>query len=115
MEKATVRLKSLMKRPKKPQKTPKKAVASIKKELNTPKKDKTNTPATTIVEECNKLDTGVGLSIALGSQLLKTVSEDLVKMATPTKKESSQTTHKNKKKSLTRFTKKASIDPFCAK
>jgi len=27
-----------------------------------------HTPATTIVEECNKDDTGVGLSIATGNQ-----------------------------------------------
>jgi hypothetical protein len=103
VEKATVRLKSLIKRPKNPQKTLKKAVTT------TPRKDKMNTPATTIVEECNKLDTGVGLSMALGSQLLKSVNEDLVKMAALTKKESSQTSHK---KSLTRLIKKAIIDLF---
>lgn len=112
MEKATVRLKSLIKRPKNPQKTLKKAVTNINGALKTPRKDKMNTPATTIVEECNKLDTGVGLSMALGSQLLKTVNEDLVKMAALTKKESSQTSHKNRKKSLTRLIKKAIIDLF---
>jgi len=80
--------------------------------LYTPKKDKINTLATTIVEECKRLETGVGPSIALGSQLLNTANEDLVKMATPTKKENSPTNQKNRKKSLTRLTKKANMDPF---
>jgi len=37
------------------------------------------TLATTIVEECKRDDTGVGLSIAIGSHQLKIKSEDLPK------------------------------------
>jgi len=61
-------------------------IAILNKEENRPKKLKINTLATTIVEECNNEDTGVGLSIALGSQEQKTVKEDLAKTPKKTKK-----------------------------
>jgi hypothetical protein len=104
-----------MKRLKNLQKTPKNITIKYKSTLNTPKKDKIKTLATTMVEECNRLETGVGPSMALGNQLLNTVNDDFVRMASPTKKESSLTSQKNRKKSLTRLIKKASIEPFCAK
>jgi hypothetical protein len=104
-----------MKRLKNLQKTPKNITIKNKSTLNTPKKDKIKTLATTMVEECNRLETGVGPSMALGNQLLNTVNDDFVRMASPTKKESSLTSQKNRKKSLTRLIKKASIEPFCAK
>jgi len=44
-----------------------------------PKKLKMKTLATTIVEECRSEDTGVGLSMALGSQEQKTLMDDLAK------------------------------------
>jgi hypothetical protein len=104
-----------MKRLKNLQKTPKNITIKNRGTLNTPKKDKINTLATTIVEECNRELTGVGPSMALGNQLLNTVNEDFVRIASLTKKESSLTSQKNRKKSPTRLTKKASIEPFCAK
>jgi hypothetical protein len=75
-----------MKRLKNLQKTPKNIAIKNRGTLNTPKKDKINTLATTIVEECNRELTGVGPSMALGNQLLNTVNEDFVRMASLTKK-----------------------------
>jgi len=43
------------------------------------------TPATTMVEECSKAETGVGPSIASGSQPLKTCKEDLAITESSTK------------------------------
>jgi hypothetical protein len=43
------------------------------------KKTVNDTPATTIVEECKRADTGVGPSIALGNQPENISIEDLVK------------------------------------
>lgn len=51
-----------------------------------PKKPKRKTLATTIVEECNSEDTGVGLSMALGSQEQKTNIDDLAKTPKKPKK-----------------------------
>jgi len=39
------------------------------------------TLATTMVEECNKEDTGVGPSIAIGNQYLKTQMADFLRIA----------------------------------
>jgi hypothetical protein len=75
-----VRLKSLKNPLKNPKKAPKKARETPKKAPNSPKKQKRKTPATTMVEEWSNELTGVGPSIALGSQEQKTSREDLAKM-----------------------------------
>lgn len=46
--------------------------------------DPSTTPATTIVEECNSDDTGVGPSIAIGNQYLPTHNADFPNTATTT-------------------------------
>lgn len=77
-----------------------------------PKKLKMNTLATTIVEECKREDTGVGLSIALGNQEQKTVIEDLAKTLKKPKKVTSEIKKLNRQKSLKRFKNIACNDPF---
>jgi len=61
------------------------------------------TLATTIVEECNKAETGVGPSIAKGSQLLANNKEDLVQIAITIKKNDLITMEENKQRSPTQL------------
>lgn len=61
------------------------------------------TPATTMVEECNKLDTGVGPSMAFGNHELKNAILDFVITATTIKKVLLNIIKAKIKKSLTRF------------
>lgn len=62
-----------------------------------------DTPATTIVEECKRADTGVGPSIALGSQPEKTNIDDFVKTATIKSTQIPFNIDKNKQMSPTRL------------
>jgi len=64
------------------------------------------------VEECKREDTGVGLSIALGSQEQKTVMEDLAKTPKKPKKLISKSKKLKRQKSLKRFKNMACSDPF---
>lgn len=61
----------------KPIKVPYKRIFILNRDEYKPKKLSKNTLATTIVEECKREDTGVGPSIALGSQEQKMAIEDL--------------------------------------
>lgn len=61
------------------------------------------TLATTIVEECKSEETGVGLSMALGSQEQKTAIDDFAKTPKKPKKVDSKIKKPNKQKSLRRF------------
>lgn len=73
------------------------------------------TLATTMVDECRRELTGVGLSIAFGSQLQKTAIEDLAVIAKNLKKDHSMITKQKSKKSLTRFNSMAKRALFWAK
>jgi len=74
------------------------------------------TPATTIVELCNKVLTGVGPSIALGSQLENSQMALLVRPAIEIiSKLHPLNRPLNKSKSLNRFTKKARLALFLAR
>ena len=81
-----IRLKSLKNPLIRPIKVPYIRIFILTSEEYKPKKLNRNTLATTIVEECKREDTGVGLSIALGSQEQKTVMEDLAKTPKKPKK-----------------------------
>jgi len=89
-----------------------KRMFKLHKEEYKPKKLKMNTLATTIVEECKREDTGVGLSIALGNQEQKTVIDDLAKTLKKPKKVTSKIKKLNRQKSLKRFKNIACNDPF---
>jgi len=73
------------------------------------------TLATTIVEECKSEETGVGLSMALGSQEQKTVIDDLAKTPKKPKKVVSKIKKLNRQKSLKRFKSIACKEPFWAR
>jgi hypothetical protein len=79
---------------------------------NKPKKLKIKTLATTIVEEWRREETGVGPSMALGSQEQKINIEDLAKTLKNLKKRVSHSKKWNKQKSLKRFKNIACMEPF---
>jgi len=108
------RLKSLKNPLIKPIKVPYKRIFALNREEYKPKKLNKNTLATTIVEECRREDTGVGLSIALGSQEQKTVIEDLANTPKKLKKLTSKSKKLNRQKSLKRFKNIACNEPFWA-
>jgi len=93
-------------------KVPYRRMTELNKEENRPKKLKINTLATTMVEECSSEDTGVGPSIALGSQEQKIVMEDLAKTPKKPKKVTSKIKKANRQKSLKRFRNMACNDLF---
>lgn len=85
---------------------------TLTREEYKPKKLNKNTLATTIVEECKRDDTGVGLSIALGNQEQKIVIEDLAKTPKKPKKLVSRSKKLKRQKSLKRFKNIACNEPF---
>jgi|DeetaT_18_FD_contig_123_7420_length_685_multi_10_in_0_out_2_1 hypothetical protein len=68
-----------------------------------------------MVEECKREDTGVGLSMALGSQEQKIVIEDFANTLKNLKKVDSRIKKLKRQKSLKRFRNIACRDLFCAK
>jgi len=110
-----IRLKSLKNLPISPIKAPYKRMFILSKEEYNPKKLNKNTLATTMVEECKREDTGVGLSIAFGSQEQKMVIEDLAKTPKKPKKLVSKSKKQKRQKSLNRFKNIACNEPFWAK
>lgn len=108
------RLKSLKNPPIKPIKALYIRTIVLNREEYNLKKLNKNTLATTIVEECRREDTGVGLSIALGSQEQKTAIEDLAKTPKKAKKPVSKNKKLKRQKSPNRFKNMACIEPFCA-
>lgn len=85
-------------------------VKTTKNSPTTPKKLNKYTLATTIVAECKRLDTGVGPSMALGSQEQKTHKEDLVQALMHKKALPPKTKKQKSAKSLTRFVSRANAD-----
>lgn len=79
---------------------------------NNLKKLKIKTLATTIVEECNKEETGVGPSMALGSQEQKTIIDDLANTLKKAKKVVSVNKKLKRQKSPIRFKNIACKDLF---
>jgi len=86
--------------------------AKFNREEYKPKKLKMKTLATTIVDECKSEETGVGLSMALGSQEQKIVIDDLANTPKKPKKFASKIKKLNRQKSLIRFRNIACKDPF---
>jgi len=107
-----MRLKSLKNLPINPIKVPYKRIFKLNREEYRPKKLSRNTLATTIVEECKREDTGVGPSIALGSQEQKIVIEDLARTPKKPKKLVSRSKKLKRQKSLKRFKNMACSEPF---
>lgn len=85
---------------------------TLNREEYKPKKLKMKTPATTIVDECSREETGVGPSMAFGSQVQKTVIDDFARTPKKAKKVNSKIKKANKQKSLKRFKNIACKEPF---